>query len=122
MRKILFRGKRIDEDKFVEGLLLYECKDNAPVIVCKEANWVDFTKWDLPRFYFVEPDSIGQYTGMNDMNDTPIFEGDIVRIKRFEGTVEFLDGEFIIRSRKGDYRALYPGQYCEIIGNQAGVY
>lgn len=67
MREILFRGKDVKEHWSI-GLLAHI--GNA---------WYISNGAGIPTAYEVIPSTIGQYTGMNDRNDTKIFEGDIVK-------------------------------------------
>ena len=75
MREILFRGKRTDNGEWVYGNLVRGCDE-------KYAYIVEFGNKELCRNYInVKPDTIGQYTGLNDIYGVKVFEGDIV--KRF---------------------------------------
>lgn len=70
-REILFRGKRLDNGQWVEGSLIGE-----DVIVGKI---VDFEEdyFTTEFWYKVDPETVGQFTGIMDKSGEDLFEGDI---------------------------------------------
>ena len=72
-REILFHGKRVDNGQWVEGSLIGE-----DVIVGKI---VDFEEdyFTTEFWYKVDTETVGQFTGITDINDIKIFEGDIAK-------------------------------------------
>ena len=110
MREILFRGKHKSSGKWCEGNLHID-KQGVAII----------TPDDTPLGCYgqVDPETVGQFTGLMDKNGRKIFEGDIVHLnsKNFRlsghGVVVYRNGGFVIDDRKRN--RLYPfmqnGQY-----------
>lgn len=81
MREILFRAKRLDNNAWVEGYL-----EKRPSPIQMPGYGGPWYIWVPPQdpddnggFYNVDPRTVGQYTGMEDWKNRPIFENDILR-------------------------------------------
>lgn len=77
-REVLFRGARVCDEKLVNGALVMvkendESEKYIPNIVISYGP-------DTFDWFEVEPETVGQYTGIDDREGEKIFEGDIFKI------------------------------------------
>lgn len=121
MRKILFRGKRMDDGKWILGSLIKANIRNATAWIIFKPDFV-FTSEGVKSMghAHVDPETVGQCTGLKDMNGKWIFEGDIVQIGEENGKIEYSETEamfqvvFDVWCTDFDH---YFGTDFEVIGN-----
>ncbi|WP_079708605.1 YopX family protein [Paraliobacillus ryukyuensis] len=106
MNIIEFRGKTIDNDKWVYGDLIITNDDRFYISEEAECNNLYDDGSDLYSvdFHEVDQDSIGQNIGMKDKNGYELFSGQSVKFKdklhkiESEGVIGFENGSFVIKS------------------------
>lgn len=127
MREIKFRGKSKKDGKWLYG---YLGESKFKILNTEYSERVIFDNvWEfnsdncafIVKDLAVDPETIGQFTGINDINNNSVYEGDLVRVMIaytpaiFQ--VLYAGGAFCLADKDGLVRYGLDDMKCEVVGD-----
>lgn len=131
-REIKFRAKRVDLNYWIHGYLREVFGETKRTFVIAPANKFESDGYTDMEEDYVQPDTIGQFTGLHDKNGREIYEGDILmcigkrednKAHKYYRKVLFKNGAFGMTV--SEYKCINPlcnhivncELYWEVVGN-----
>lgn len=112
-REIKFRGKAIDGGMWVYGYLIRTTNtaiivaDNAPQGITN-----GYTKIKIENATPVNPNTVGEYTGLKDKNGKEIYEGDVCKRNGHTELYEIVFYKSAWAIKNQDDKAIWHQEFC----------
>lgn len=121
MREIIFRGKSVNDGKWHEGS--YISMLNKEYIADVQLHDIEEIKLEK-AMNEVDPESLGQFTGIVDQHGTKVFEGDICEVALPWGNSKSMtvvwDNYFHLhrmKTKEGELNLIFDTLRFKVIGN-----